>query len=117
MNFFSTNKFKLIQSEIDAIPTISQDDKDKVYSVLKNHLKYDESKSDYHLYAYQVQKEKLNNDPILKEAYLVKQREKNKKYMSNEENKEKKKLYNKEYRLRKKREAVENNAVIQNQSL
>ena len=71
-------------------------------------LNYDESKSDYHLHAYQVHKEKLNNDPIMKEAYLAKQREKNKKYMSNEENREKKKLYNKEYRLRKKKEALEN---------
>ena len=30
MNFLSTNKFQLIQAEIDAISTISQDDKDKV---------------------------------------------------------------------------------------
>ena len=114
MNFLSTNKFKLIQAEIDKISTICQDDKEKVYNVFKKHLNYDESKSDYHLHAYQVQKEKLNNDPIKKEAYLVKQREKNKKYMSNEENRERKKQYNKEYRLRKKKEALENNTAIQN---
>ena len=113
MNFLSTNKFKLIQADIDEISTISQDDKDNVYNVIKKHLNYDESKSDYHLHAYQVQKERLNNDPVKKEAFLVRQREKNKKYMSNEENREKKKQYNKEYRLRKKQEALENNTVIQ----
>lgn len=114
MNFLSTNKFKLIQAEIDEISTICQDDKDKVLNVFKKHLNYDESKSDYHLHAYQVQKQKLNNDPIKKEAFLLKQREKNKKYMSNEENREKKKQYNKEYRLRKKKQTLENNTEILN---
>lgn len=105
MNYLSTPKLNAIKNKLDDITSISVNDRSEVLQIIMNEFNYDESKDEYYKHYYQVQKHKMDEDESKKEAYLKKQREKNKKWLSNEENKAKKKAYNREHYLRKKKEA------------
>ena len=74
MNYISAPKFQAIHKKIFDMHSVSQEDKEYIMFVIKDILHFDDEKGAYYQIAWKRTKEKIDNNPELRQEYLEKQR-------------------------------------------
>jgi hypothetical protein len=74
MNYISAPKFQEIHKKIFDMHSVSQEDKEYIMHVIKDILHFDEEQGAYYQIAWKRTKEKIDNNPELRQEYLEKQR-------------------------------------------